>query len=97
MPSIKTRAAWLAPKVLIPRIQNSEKSLPGSPVRETEMIPGTLPPNIFDTEVAGTCKSSISTLVIAPTTETLRWLPLPVTTTSSNKLTSGSIPMVSLS
>ena len=85
-PSISIKAEALAPKVLIPRTQNSEKSLPGSPLRVTPIIPGTRPCNIFETEVAGTCNCAGSTEVIAPTTDTLRCEPRPTTTTSSKLL-----------
>lgn len=43
----------LAPNVLIPRIQNSEKLLPGSPLRVTAIMPGTRPPNMLLTDTAG--------------------------------------------
>ena len=36
-------AEAFAPNVLIPRTQNSEKLLPGSPLRVTPMMPGTRP------------------------------------------------------
>ena len=42
-PSIKISAEAFAPNVLIPRTQNSEKLLPGSPLRVTPMMPGTRP------------------------------------------------------
>ncbi len=71
-PSMSTNALEPAPNVLIPRIQNSEKSFPGSPLRVTAMIPGTRAPSIFETDVAGTFRSFTSTFAIAPTTEALR-------------------------
>jgi len=52
-PSISTNAAALAPKVPMPRIQNSEMFLPGSPLSIMEMTPGALPPTILAMEVAG--------------------------------------------
>ena len=54
---------------------NWEKSFPGSPVLKTEMIPGTRPPSILATEVAGVLRSFVSTVVMAPTTDILRWVP----------------------
>ena len=67
-PSINTKAPCPAPKVLIPRTQNSEKSLPGSPLRVTEMMPGTRPPNMLLMEVAGVFSVATSTPVMAPVT-----------------------------
>src|SRR5690606_25054909 len=86
-PSTSTRAEEPAPNVLIPRIQNWDISWPGSPLRNTETIPGTRPPNIFAIEVAGTFSSSTSTLVTAPVTDIFRCVLCPTTMASSNSLT----------
>ena len=96
-PSIKTKALELAPKVPIPRTQNSEIFLPGSPLLITEIIPGTRPPNTLLILVAGICKSSAFTLVIAPTTLIFRCVPIPITTASSSMVEDSVIRIVSLS
>ena len=88
-PSISTSAPWLAPKVPIPRTQNSEMFFPGSPLFCREIIPGTRPPNMLGIEVAGVCRSFTSTFVMAPTTLTFRCEPSPTTTVSSSVFVEG--------
>ena len=65
-PSTRTNAELLAPKVEIPRIQNSE-TLPGFPEVCIAKMPGTLPARALAIEPEGFAfKTSTSTLVIAP-------------------------------
>ena len=90
-PSTSTKAALLAPKVEIPRIQNSDSLLPGCPLVCCANTPATLPANALarlDEELW--FRSSTSTLVIAPVTLILRCAPVPVTTISSSTLSSDS-------
>ena len=66
-PSIRTKAPDFAPKVLIPRIQNSDVFSPGSPLRCMAIIPGTTPANELERLLLPTAFNCFtSTLVIAP-------------------------------
>ena len=86
-PSISTKADAFAPKVPIPRIQNSAIFLPGSPDANDEITPATRPPNKLATEAVGCCKSFTSTAVTAANDEILRCVvPKAVTTTSSTSV-----------
>ena len=89
-PSTKTSAELLAPKVEIPRIQNSE-TLPGFPEVCIAKTPGTLPAKALEIAPEGFAfKISTSTLVMAPVTVSFFWAPVPVMTTSSIRLASDS-------
>ena len=75
-PSIRKRAWSCAPNVLIPRIQNSETSCPGSPLRCTPIKPATRPASALVMEVTeDTLNSCGSMVVTAPTTLILRCVP----------------------
>ena len=82
-PSINTNAPEPAPKVEIPRIQNSDILLPGCPDVWRAIIPATLPANAFvmlDVEVLSVLTS---TVVAAPVIVIFFCAPVPVITTSS--------------
>ncbi len=83
-PSISTKAPLLAPNVPMPRIQNSEIFFPGSPLVCMEITPGTFPPSRLATEATGVCRSFTSTEVTAANELIRRWLPMPITTSSSS-------------
>ena len=88
IPSINTKAEPLAPKVLIPRIQNCERLRPGSPEVCMVMTPATRPPSMLLSDIPGAFSSLGSIVEIAPTTDTFFCELKPVTTTSSTVLAS---------
>ena len=90
-PSTSTRALALAPKVLIPRIQNSLLFSPGSPDSCCVMMPGTTPPSALLRLPVGAFRCLVSTVVKAPVRVFFFCEPLAVTTTSSTFWLSSSI------
>ena len=90
-PSTNTNAELFAPKVDIPRIQNSEVFTPGWPDVCIARTPATLPANAFERLAEGfDFKSSTFTVVTAPVTVNFFCAPVPVITTSSSSLASDS-------
>ena len=90
-PSTSTNAELLAPKVEIPRIQNSEVFTPGCPEVCMARTPDTFPANALERFAEGfDFSTSTSTFVTAPVTVNFFCAPVPVITTSSISLASDS-------